>query len=90
MIYKPRNDFVLYRIVDRGSVRGLAMPQRIQQGKDIIIIAIGPKVEGLKVGDCVLAIGTKGQDLVEVPNESKLYLTREQNVVVVIEGEEEE
>ena len=87
--YKPRNDFVLFRVVPRKLVRGLAMPDRASEGKDIVIEAVGPKVEGLKVGDRVQAIGTNGQDLVSVPGESGLFLTREANVVLILEGDPE-
>lgn len=84
MIYQPRNDFVLFKMVDTGSVRGILVPERSAQGKERIIVAVGPKVDGLKVGDKVLAIGTAGMDLIALPNDKDLFLTREQNVVLVV------
>lgn len=78
-----RNDFVLFRMIDRGHVRGVAMPNIAQQGKERLVVAIGPKVEGLKVGDKVLVIGSVGQDVVQVPSETQLYMTREANVALV-------
>ena len=89
-VYKPRNDFVLYRVVDRGHVRGISMPEAAAQGKDLIIEAIGPDVVGLSIGDKVLAVGTRGQDVIEMPSEKGLLLTRQSNVVLIVEDVEEE
>ena len=87
MNYRPRNEFVLFRRVDRGSVRGVAVPEASAQGKELVIEAIGPEVEDLAIGDIVLAIGTMGEDVVPVPNEHDLYLTRQSNVVAVVQRE---
>ena len=81
--YRCRGDFVLFRIIDRGIHRGIAMPNIAAQGKDKVVIAIGPKVEDLKVGDKVLVIGQPGQDVVQVPTEPNLFLSREANIVLV-------
>lgn len=81
--YRCRGDFVLFRHVDLGTHRGLAMPNVAQQGKENVVVAIGPKVENLEVGDKVLVIGTLGVDSVRVPTEQNLYMTRETNVALV-------
>lgn len=87
MNYRPRNDFVLYRVVNRGMHRGVVMPDRAAQGKDHVVVAVGPKVVDLKPGDHVKVIGTPGQDVVPLPDDSSLFLTREQNVVLVVDAE---
>jgi hypothetical protein len=88
--YRPRNDMILIRRVDRGSVRGIVMPNIAQEGKVLIVEEVGPDVkDGLKTGDVVLAIGTPGQDLVRIPESSDLFLTRQGNVLVVVEEGDE-
>lgn len=84
--YVPRNDIVLIERVQAGKVRGLHMPDQSEEGVFTYVKAIGPKVEGLQVGDRVLGIGTPGQDLVRVPGEANLFLLREGNVLCVVQG----
>lgn len=46
----------------------------------------GPDVKDeLKPGDEVLLIGTVGQDVVQLPREKDLLVTRERNVILVVE-----
>ena len=85
MKYRPRNNLVLIRR-ERIKVVGLHMPDEAQEGNRLIVEAIGPQVENLYVGDVVLAIGTPGQDLVRIPTESNLFLTKEANVLAVVEA----
>mgnify|MGYP001558056617 CR=1 FL=1 len=87
MIYKPRGDFVLFRLVDKGKLGSIMTPQISEQGKERVVLAIGPKVEGLLVGDRVFVIGTVGQDVVRLPSEVDVFLTREANVVLIVEEE---
>lgn len=87
--YRCRSDFVLFRLVDRGSVGSIATPQISQQGKERIVLAIGPDVEDLNVGDRVLVIGSVGSDVVPLPNESGIYMTRQANVALVVIGDDE-
>lgn len=87
MNYTPRNDFIIFRLVNRGELRGVAMPDVASQGKDMLIVAVGPKVTDLKPGMKVWAIGQKGQDLMAFPDDPTLFLTREANVVLIL-GEE--
>lgn len=88
MKYLPRNDLVLIRSESRGKVRGLHMPDAAEEGKRLVVEAAGPDVEDLNVGDEVLAVGTPGQDLVRIPGEGSLYLTKQANVLAVMEREE--
>lgn len=87
--YLPRADFVLFRLVDRGELRGLLMPGISQQGKERIVVAVGPDVVGLKEGDRIYVIGSIGLDVVALPNETDLLLTKSSNVIVTIETVEE-
>lgn len=86
--YLPRNEFILFRFVDKGHLRTLAMPGIASQGKERVVVAVGPNVEGLKVGDKVLVIGEIGVDVIPLPNDNKLFLTKQQNVALIIEEDE--
>lgn len=83
--YRPRNDLVLFEMIDKGQVRGVLMPQIAQQGKEKIVRAIGPTVEGLEVGDKVMVIGEIGQDVIVMPSDRGLFCTRQQNVFLIVE-----
>ena len=88
--YRCRNDFVLFKLVDRGTVRGVHVPQVSAQGKERIVMDIGPDVEDLDVGYKVMVIGTVGMDVVQLPNETNLFLTKQANVTLIVEEEEDE
>ena len=88
LVYKPRGDFILYESVNRGQLRGIAMPDQATEGKDLFVVAVGPDVKDLKPGDQVLVIGTPGETVSRVPGTNYL-LTRQANAVIVIEREEE-
>ncbi len=83
--YKPRGDFVLFRVTKRDKVLGIAMPQQSEQSVERTIVACGPDVKDLNVGDKVLVCGTIGDSVVAIPNEKDLLLTRQSNVLVVLE-----
>ena len=88
MILKPRNDYVCFKRVQRGqTLKGIIMPDRSLEGIDHVITAVGPKVEGLAVGDKVLMLGKLGEDYGQLPNMKDMYLTRESNVALVLEYE---
>lgn len=82
--YRCRGDFVLYRMVNKGIVNGVVMPDIASQGKERVVVAVGPKVEGLNVGDVILVIGTPGEDLVQLADERDIWMTREANVALVV------
>ncbi len=86
--YKPRGDFVLFRVTRRDIVAGLAIPQQSEQSIVRTIVAYGPDVKDLNIGDKVLVCGTIGDSVVAIPNEKDLLLTRSSNVLVVLEEEE--
>lgn|ERR1700721_1912763 len=81
---QPRGDRVLVRVVDYGrNPSGIAMPDVSQEGKAYIVEAIGPKVEGLKVGDRVLVMGMKGVTYDFIPNSRDLFITAEVNIPLI-------
>lgn len=82
--YIPREDFVLFRMTRQDTVRGLVMPQVSQQGLVRIVVAKGPNVKDLDTGDEVLVCGQVGSDVIALPNEPDLYLTRQANVLVIV------
>ena len=86
VIYRPRNDFVLVRIVELGETKsGIAVQQISIQGKQFVVVAIGPLVEDLKVGDKVMMIGKVGDQYYPLPNYKDLLVISEQNVVLILE-----
>ena len=90
--FLPRNTGVLVRITDKGQLRGIAIPEISIEGKEFTVVAIGPKVEGLKVGDKVLMRGVRGAEFFEIPFDKRLIFIEEKDVVLVIEklAEDEE
>jgi NADPH:quinone reductase-like Zn-dependent oxidoreductase len=90
MKFTAREDWCLLKIIHVGKVGKIAMPDIAKEGEEVYVAAFGPKVEGLKVGDRVLAIGAAGTvatlpaQYQTVRNET-LILTRATNVSLVIE-----
>ena len=88
MIYRPRNDWVLVRIHRHDFVKGIRMPQVAIEGKQFVIEAVGPQVEGLQPGDTVLMVGSKaGAEFYPLPNSVDLLVIREEFVALVMEEE---
>ena len=90
LTYKPRNDFVVFELIDLGMVGGVHVPDRSAHGKERIIRAVGPDVKGLDVGQKVFVIGTMGEDVVPIPDKKQYYLTKQSNVVLIVCEEDEE
>lgn len=88
-VYKPRNDFVVFRIEKVDEVKGLYMPQRSAEGTRNVVEVVGPKVEGLKAGDVVEIIGEQGS-FARLRGETSLYITKEANIALIIEENGEE
>jgi co-chaperonin GroES (HSP10) len=83
--YIPRNDFVLIRMVKRQvTALGVALPDKSRESTDLFIQAVGPDVTDLEIGDQVLAIGTPGEDLVLLPREKDLVMTKQANILCVV------
>lgn len=84
--YIPRNDFVLIEVVRVPETdSGIAVPDDSIEGKAFIVRGIGPKVEGLKVGDQVFPMGRKHESYWELPNRRDLLVLKQECVAVIIE-----
>ena len=84
----PRNDYVLIKSITLGQTEsGIALPDQSIQGKKYVVEALGPKVEGLKVGDSILMVGTAGEDWAFLPGSKDLLIIKEQNCVLIYEEE---
>lgn len=80
----PRGDNVLVRVVQHGAHKGLAMPDRAVEGKEYVLMAKGPKVEELEIGDKVLMVGTMGVDWDFLPSCKDLLVIKQGNIIVVL------
>lgn len=82
--YIPRNDQVVIRMRPRGlSKGGVELPQSASEGWRHFVVAVGPKVEDLKVDDEVLVFGREGS-LCVIRTEKDMYITSESNVTCVV------
>ena len=84
--YRPRNDYVLIKIIDLGkSKAGVLIPEICIEGKEFHVLAKGPDVQNLEVGDKVLCIGKKGEDYGYLPARSDVFLTKQANCVLIFD-----
>ena len=65
------------------------MPEVAAEGKELVVVALGPDAKDLEIGDVVLAIGTPGQDLIRLPGESALFATKQANILMVVQKGDE-
>ncbi len=88
---QPRGDFVIIRVVPRGETPGgIAVSESSLEGQDHIVVAKGPKVEDLEVGDVVMMTGQKNVDWSMIPKQKALLIIRESNVVLKFSRGEKE
>ena len=84
--FRPRNDYVLVKLIDLGKTEsGIAIPSQAQQGKERVVVAMGPKVKDLSKGDKVNIIGESGVDYAFLPDCRDMIIVKEANVILVIE-----
>ena len=85
--YKPRGDFVLFRVITIDKTDGgVALPDVSPEGKSNYVLAVGENVKDLNPGDRILVIGVLGQDVVHLPREKSMMLTKSANVMLTVEG----
>lgn len=90
-LYRVRGDFVLVKNYDAKLIGGVEMPDIVGEAKRVYIMVVGDKVTDLKPGMRVLAIGTPGQDVVQLPvgHDRDLRFTKEANIITEVkEGKE--
>lgn len=83
--YECREDFVLIQI-QQGPQKLIAFPQQSREGKRNVVLAKGPKVENLEIGDRVQSLGSpdqQGVTYVFLPGRNDLFVTRQSNVCIV-------
>ena len=84
IVYCPRNDYVLVKIVDLGkSPGGVLTPQAAIEGKEFFVEAKGPDVKHLEVGDKVLMIGVLKEDYAYLPSSKDLILIKQANIPII-------
>jgi len=88
--YQARENYVVIRRQKFDRVRGLAMPDISNVGKQFVVESVGPKVEGLKEGDEVMILGQKGQEYADLPGEPDLLVIDARLVPYVIHRTKEE
>jgi co-chaperonin GroES (HSP10) len=86
---QPRGDFVVVKIVPKGeTASGIKVSESSLEGQDHIVVAKGPKVEDLEIGDVVMMTGRKDLDWSLIPKQRNLMIIRESNIVLKFPKEE--
>ena len=86
--YIPRNDCVLLRLEHADlSKGGVVIPEKSSEGWKWSVVAIGPKVEDLEVGNRVEVCGEVGKEIARLPGDEKLYVVREMYIILVVREE---
>jgi len=82
---RPRGEYVLLRLKRPGQTpTGIAVPDDSVEGHTWFILAVGPQVGDLEPGQRVLIMGAVGQDIAHVPNQKDIYITKQQNILLVV------
>jgi co-chaperonin GroES (HSP10) len=84
-VYTPRNDYVVLRRSNVGTTKsGIAVPNQSNEGRQYHVVAIGPKVEGLVVGDQVIFAATPDTMILQIPNTDDLLLIRQKWLALIL------
>jgi hypothetical protein len=90
LTFKPRNDLVVLRRDLVKRIGQVNVPENSAEAQKFYVVEAGPKVEGLKAGDRVLFGGTTRTGEVSwIPGTKDLLMTRQENILCVIEGSDE-
>ena len=82
--YRPRNDYCLIRRDTLGRTpSGIAVGDETLEGIEHVVVAKGPDVVDLEIGDKVMMIGSKGEDYAFVPRERNLLVIKQANIILV-------
>lgn len=82
--YEPLWDFVVVRSVHVDTTNGVVLPESTMESVAWFVVAVSADTKGLAPGDQVLVIGTQGQDVVRLPRERNLYVTKEKNLILKV------
>lgn len=83
----PRNDLVLLRLTAQGTTpSGLKVADTSAEGRQWFVVNFGSKVTDLTKGMRVEVMGTINEDIVRLPNEKDLYVTKEANILLIHNG----
>lgn len=83
--YRPRKGFVICRCVQAASAGGVALPDRAVDSKVNYVVAVGPDITDIKVGDRVMVASGGGGAYAKLMDEKELYITPQENVLLVWE-----
>jgi hypothetical protein len=87
--YRPRNNMVVCQRVPRGeTASGISVPTESAEGHRWYVVAIGPQVEDLEIGDEVLVGGVPGTHYGQIPTEKHLWMVNEVNCLAVVGKDE--
>ena len=83
---RPRKDFAILRKIPRGqSVGGVHVPETSKEGNRTIVVAIGPDVLDLQVGDEVICGGpTLTAEFYPIPEHPDLVGICEKYCMIVV------
>jgi hypothetical protein len=90
LTYKPRNDFVVVKMTNNPYAGRIAVSQNSPEAFRFHVIAIGPQVTGLDVGNRVYMMGSLKVDYDFMPGTKDLIQIREKMITVIVEGDEEQ
>jgi NADPH:quinone reductase-like Zn-dependent oxidoreductase len=80
----PRGSRVLIKMRMRDEINGVRVPERSVEAKVFTVVAIGPKVEHLNVGDRVMMTGQQKVDWDYLPGSHEMLIIDEANVLCVL------
>ena len=83
MNLKPLSNNLLIEGIEKQSAVGIIIPDSARKGRPEtgIVVAIGPKVEGIKIGDKVLI---KGYMVDELEIDNKKYMVGQSDAIIAI------
>lgn len=87
--YKVRNDFVIVKVTTTNVVGNIRVSDNAQEGKVYTIVAFGPRVENMAVGDRVTLWADQNTVFFQIPGERDLVIIKEANISSVIRDGEE-
>ena len=80
--WMPRGNKVLLRSVKVDFMRGLAVPEASASGKKFVVVALGPDVTNLEVGEECMPIGQQKVDWDYLPGSNDLLVVNEGNIII--------